>query len=160
MVDKSFVGDPKDVELMPTVVDGLRVLADAGFARIVVSNQSGVARGYFDESAVARVQGELRAQLRRAGADVDAFYFCPHLDDDCACRKPAPGMVERAARDHALDLRHSAVIGDRDVDVNLARNAGVAAVLVPSTMYPYAGPEPDYRARTFSDAASWIVAHV
>ncbi|HXP91855.1 MAG TPA: HAD family hydrolase [Candidatus Binatia bacterium] len=160
MVDKGFVRDPKDVELMPTVVEGLKALGDAGFAKIVVSNQSGVARGYFGEDVVVRVQDELRSQLRGHGVDVDAFYFCPHYKDGCACRKPAAGMVERAAREHALDLLTSVVVGDRDADINLARNAGLPGVLMPSEDYPYAGPEPDYRARSFVDAARWIVEHV
>jgi D-glycero-D-manno-heptose 1,7-bisphosphate phosphatase len=159
MIDKGFVGDPEGVELLPTVVEGLRAFGEAGFARIVVSNQSGVARGYFDAAAVARVHDELREQLRRGGADVDAFYFCPHYNEGCVCRKPASGMIERAAREHTLDLPASAVIGDRDVDINLARTAGVPGVLMPSTL-TYAGPEPDYRAASFADAARWVIDHV
>jgi D-glycero-D-manno-heptose 1,7-bisphosphate phosphatase len=160
MVDKAFVADPKDVELMPTVVEGLRALTEAGFAKIVVSNQSGVARGYFRADAVARVHAELRAQLRVRGVDLDAFYFCPHYDEGCECRKPAPGMIERAAREHGLDVRRSAVVGDREADIRLANALGLPGVLVSSTIYPYHGPEPAYRARSFSDAASWIIAHV
>lgn len=160
MVDKGFVGNPKDVELMPTVADGLRALTEAGFAKIVVSNQSGVARGYFSEDVVVQVQDELRSQLRGRGVDVDAFYFCPHYEEGCTCRKPAAGMIEMAAREHALDLHVSAVVGDRVADINLARNAGLPGVLMPSEDYPYAGPEPDYRARSFADAARWIVEHV
>jgi D-glycero-D-manno-heptose 1,7-bisphosphate phosphatase len=160
MIDKGFVGDPGDVELMPTVVEGLRALADGGFARIVVSNQSGVARGYFDEAAVARVNAGLLARLQAAGAGVDAFYYCPHYEQGCACRKPAVGMIERAAREHALDLASSAVVGDRDADIGLAHNAGLPGVLMPSAQYAYAGPAPDYRARSFADAAAWILEHV
>ena len=160
MIDKGFVGDPKDVELLPTVIEGLKQLADAGFVKIVVSNQSGVARGYFGEHNVQSVHDELRSQLRGFGVDVDAFYFCPHYEDGCTCRKPAAGMIERAAREHALDVTMSAVIGDRAADINLARNMGLPGVLMPSDAYPYSGPEPDYRAGSFVDAARWIVEHV
>lgn len=159
MHDAGFVGDPRDVVLLPTVVDGLRALAGAGFARIVVSNQSGVARGYFGEDAVARVHAELQAQLRAQGVDVDGFYVCPHYDEGCTCRKPAPGMIERALREHGLALERSAVVGDRDADIGLARCVGVPGVLMPTT-YAYAGPEPDYRAASFADAARWVIEHV
>jgi D-glycero-D-manno-heptose 1,7-bisphosphate phosphatase len=160
MIDKGFVGDPKDVELLPTVIEGLKGLADAGFLKIVVSNQSGVARGYFGENNVQNVHDELRTQLRGYGVDVDAFYFCPHYEDGCTCRKPAAGMIERAVREHTLDIKLSAVIGDRAADINLARNTGLPGVLMPSAAYPYSGPEPDYRADSFADAARWIVEHV
>lgn len=160
MIDKGFVGDPQDVELLPTVVDGLHALTDAGFAKIVVSNQSGVARGYFTSDTVGLVNAELRALLQEGGVDVDAFYFCPHYDDGCDCRKPALGLLERAAREHGVDVHAGAVIGDRSTDIGLAQNAGVPGILIPSPQYPYSGPEPAYRARSFLDAAQWIVEHV
>ncbi|HXF33050.1 MAG TPA: HAD family hydrolase [Candidatus Acidoferrales bacterium] len=160
MIDKGFVGDPQDVELLPTVVEGLRALTVAGFAKIVVSNQSGVARGYFTSDAVGRVNAELRARLQAEGVDVDAFYFCPHYEDGCDCRKPAIGLLERAAREHGVDVHAGAVIGDRGSDIGLAQNAGVPGVLMPAPQYPYSGPEPDYRAQSFLDAARWIVEHV
>ena len=110
--------------------------------------------------SVASVHAGLRAQLRARGVDVDEFYVCPHYEQGCDCRKPAIGMIERAAREHALDLHMSAVVGDRDADMGLARNAGVPGILMPGLQYAYTGPEPDYRAQSFFDAASWIIEHV
>lgn len=159
MHDGGFIGDPKDVVLLPTVVEGLRALTEAGFARIVVTNQSGVARGYFTEVQVASVHEELRAQLRAYGVDVDAFYVCPHYDEGCLCRKPLTGLAERAQREYGIDVRQSAVIGDRDADMGLARALGVPGILMP-TEYPYKGEEPDYRAQSFTDAAQWVIDHV
>jgi histidinol-phosphate phosphatase family protein len=155
--DKRFLGDPAGVELLPTVVEALKLLEARGFARIIVSNQSGIARGHFDDATVVRVNAEIARRLAEAGASVDAWYWCPHYDDGCTCRKPAPGMIERALREHPLTLAGAAVVGDRDLDVLLGQRAGLPGILVPSALYPSPGPEPDYRAATLLDAANWIV---
>jgi histidinol-phosphate phosphatase family protein len=159
MHDGGFIGDPKQVVLLPTVVEGLQALTEAGFVRVVVTNQSGVARGYFTEVEVGSVHAELRSQLRAGGVDVDEFYVCPHYDDGCSCRKPLTGLAEQATREHGIDVAKSAVIGDRDADMGLARALGIPGVLMP-TDYAYKGEEPDYRARSFTDAAHWIIEHV
>jgi histidinol-phosphate phosphatase family protein len=154
--DVGFVKKRDDVRVLPTVVDALRVFADAGYARVVVTNQSGVARGYFDEAAVRGINAEIVARLRADDVSVDAFYYCPHYDDGCDCRKPEPGMIERAAREHGIDVARSAVVGDRGSDIELGQRLGIPGVLVPGPA-PYVGPEPDYRAQTLLEAAQWIV---
>jgi histidinol-phosphate phosphatase family protein len=159
--DKGFLADPAGVRILPTVVEALRLLKAHGFATIVVSNQSGVARGYFDDDAVRAVNAEI---VRRLGDDrvaIDGWYWCSHYDQGCTCRKPATGLVERAVAEHDLDLSggRGAVVGDRGSDVALAHAVGIAGILVPGP-YPYEGPEPDFRAQTLLEAAQWIVARV
>jgi histidinol-phosphate phosphatase family protein len=154
--DVGFVSKRADVRMLPTVAEALRTLSAAGYACVVVTNQSGVARGYFDESAVHDVNAEIVAQLHAADVKVDAFYFCPHYGDGCDCRKPEPGMIARAAKEHGIDVARSAVVGDRGSDIELGQRLGIPGVLVPGPEV-YAGPEPDYRASTLLEAARWIV---
>src|SRR5665213_1597273 len=94
--DSGYVGEPGRVRVLAGVPEALRLLGEAGFDRIVVTNQSGVARGMFEEPDVERVHRELQRVLAQDDGAVDAFYYCAHLDDDCDCRKPLPGMVQRA----------------------------------------------------------------
>ncbi|MBV8749463.1 MAG: HAD family hydrolase [Candidatus Eremiobacteraeota bacterium] len=154
--DKGFLGDPARVDILPTVVDALRVLRDHGYATVVVSNQSGIARGYFADDAVRAVNGEIARRLAGDGVAIDAWYWCSHYGDGCDCRKPAPGLVHRALDEHALVLDGGAVVGDRGSDVALGHAVGVPGILVPGP-YPYEGPEPDLRAETLLEAADWIV---
>jgi D-glycero-D-manno-heptose 1,7-bisphosphate phosphatase len=156
--DKGFLADPAGVRVLPTVLDALRLLGERGFATVVISNQSGVARGYFDDAAVERVNAEIVQQLARAGVAIDAWYWCSHYDDGCDCRKPAPGLVQRALQEHALALSGSAVVGDRGSDVALGQRLGMPGILVPGPL-AYDGPPPDFRAATLLEAAEWIVRH-
>ena len=155
--DRGFLGDPAGVEILPTVVDALKLLAQRGFATIVISNQSGIARGVLDDVRVRNVNAEIVRQLAGDGVAIDGWYWCPHYDAGCDCRKPAPALLHRAVRDHALTLAHSAMVGDRGSDVELGQRAGIAGILVPGP-YAYVGPEPDLRAATLLQAAEWIVS--
>ena len=157
--EKGFLSDPRGVAILPTVVDALRLLRAHGFALVVVSNQSGVARGYYDDDAVRAVNGEIERQLVSDGVVIDAWYWCSHFDEGCECRKPAPGMIRRAAQDHGLAVEGSAMVGDRGTDIALAHAVGIPGILVPGPE-PYVGPEPDARAATLLEAAEWIVAGV
>lgn len=119
------------LQVYPWAAPAIRRLNEAGLPVIVVTNQSGVARGLFPESLVAEVHRSLSEHLAAHRARVDAYYYCTHtLQDHCDCRKPLPGMLQRAAREHALDLRRSFVVGDRYGDVALAHAAGGRGVLV------------------------------
>jgi len=126
------------LDIFPYSVDAVRLLNRAGFAVVVVTNQSGIARGYFDEAFVDGVHARLATVFERGGARIDAFYYCPHLPDGavaafrqaCDCRKPRPGLLQRAARELQLDPRRSFVIGDRSNDVEAGRAFGAATVLV------------------------------
>jgi D-glycero-D-manno-heptose 1,7-bisphosphate phosphatase len=153
--------------MFPFAAQAIMQLNRAGFPVIVITNQSGVARGYFPESLITAVHDLMTTQLAKQGAHVDALYYCPHRGDDaCACRKPRPGLLEQAARDHGLDLRRSFVVGDRHGDVELAHGVGARAILVRtgygagelqwhSTKWP---APPDFIATDLSAAAEWIVS--
>jgi D-glycero-D-manno-heptose 1,7-bisphosphate phosphatase len=154
--DKGFLGDPAGVVVLPTVVDALQLLATRGYATIVISNQSGIARGMLDDAQVRRVNAEIVRRLGNDGVAIDGWYWCPHYGSGCACRKPEPGLLHQAVREHGLVLDGGAMIGDRGSDVELGQRAGIAGILVPGP-YDYVGPEPDLRAQTLLEAAEWIV---
>jgi len=133
---------------------------------IVVTNQSGVGRGYFPESLVQRVHELMTSALAESGARVDAIYYCPHTSADaCACRKPQTGMLERAAQEHHIAVAQSFVVGDRYGDVELARRAGACSILVRTGYgageYQWHAAkwavQPDFVAADLSDAVSWIL---
>ncbi len=154
--------DPDGIELLDGVVEGLVALRGAGYKLLLVSNQSGVARGYFDEGAVGRMHDRLQRMLNRHGAALDGLEYCPHHPDgvaspyavECSCRKPAPGMLRRAARKHGVNLSASWMVGDIEADIEAGRRAGARTVLV--------GPEksttlPDFRTEDFAGAARHIL---
>ena len=152
--------------MFPFAAAALQRLNDAGFAVIVVSNQSGVARGYFPESLVQQVNQVMVQQLNEDGAKVDAVYYCPHASsDNCNCRKPKTGMLERAASEHCIDLQRSFVVGDRHGDIQLAHKASARGILV-RTGYgegelawhaaKWPAP-PDFIAENLSQAVDWIL---
>jgi histidinol-phosphate phosphatase family protein len=122
--------DPDLVRLTPCALEGLSALRSAGFAIVVVSNQPGVAHGFFPASALQDVERRLSDLLGAAGVPLLGFYFCPHAIGSCTCRKPAPGMLEDAAREHGLDLPASWMVGDVLDDVEAGRSAGCRTVLL------------------------------
>ena len=136
--DVPYNVDPDLVRLTPGAGRALRLLAEAGYRLVVVSNQSGVARGLFEESALEAVEQHLRSLVRDEGASIDAFEWCPHLVGGsvgryavaCDCRKPAPGLLLRAAGRLGIDLRRSWIVGDILDDVEAGHAAGCRAVLV------------------------------
>ncbi len=147
----------------------IRRLNGAGVPVVVVTNQSGVGRGLFPESFLQQVNAEMTRQLAAAEAKLDAIYYCPHTaETDCNCRKPKPAMLERAAREHHLDLRRSLVVGDRYADIELARRVGARSILVEtgygrgelewcSAHWP---SQPDHIAEELSHAVDWILRHI
>jgi D-glycero-D-manno-heptose 1,7-bisphosphate phosphatase len=154
--DRGFLGDPDGVELLPTVIDALHVLAAHQYATIVISNQSGIARGLLDDAQVRSVNAEIVRRLAGDGLAIDGWYWCPHYGEGCDCRKPEPALLHQAVREHGLTLAGAAMIGDRGSDVELGQRVGIAGIAVPGPA-PYVGPEPDLRARTLLEAAEWIV---
>lgn len=137
-VEREFLHRPAEFEFIPAAPQAIRLLNDAGFLVIVVTNQSGVARGYYDESAISRLHRHLDAELARFGAAIDGYYFCPHHPEYgtgshgklCECRKPQAGMLLKAANDFSLDLASSYIIGDKLADVEAGLNAGCRPILV------------------------------
>jgi D-glycero-D-manno-heptose 1,7-bisphosphate phosphatase len=161
-----YVNHVERFRMLPGSGKAIRKLNEAGFAVIVITNQSGVARGYFPESLVGEVHQKMLRELGEVGAVVDAIYYCPHgASDGCDCRKPNLGMVEQAAREHALDLQRSFVVGDRYVDVETAFRAGARAVFVKSgyglgewTWHAKKWPrQPDLVAKGLPEAVDWIL---
>lgn len=130
--------DPDRIRLAPGAPEALRQMQDRGYLLFVVSNQSGVARGYFDEAALGAVEARLQELLAPAGVALDGFYYCPHHPQGsvrayavvCTCRKPRPGLIQRAAAEHRLDLGACWMIGDILDDVEAGRRAGCRTVLV------------------------------
>ncbi len=136
--DVPYNVDPDRIRLVPGATGALRALQRAGYRLVVVSNQSGVARGLFEESALRVVERRLSDLAGAAGIAVAGFYWCPHHPGgvvsryavSCDCRKPAPGLLQRAARDLVLDLPASWMVGDILNDVEAGRRAGCRTVLV------------------------------
>jgi len=166
--DVPYCHSVEDIELLPGVAAGLRMLNANGLKAILVTNQSGIARSYLDEVCLSHIHDRMREKLQNENAWLDAIYFCPHHpDEDCGCRKPHPGMIERAACEHDIDATRSFFIGDRYSDMQAANRAGCKAVIVPT-----AEPELellhgcntnhchiDYVAWNFIQATSWILAN-
>jgi histidinol-phosphate phosphatase family protein len=131
MVDTGYVRDPADVALLPGASEVLREARRLGFAIVVVSNQSGVARGLITPDALAAVERRFEELLAKEGAAIDAVHFCLHgPDDGCGCRKPAAGLLVEAAKSRGIDLERSIMVGDRESDVLAGKGAGCTAVLV------------------------------
>ena len=131
--DAGFIHKPQDFHWIEGAREAVKHLNDAGYLVIVITNQSGVARGYFSEQAVKTLHEWINGQLQAIGAHVDAFYYCPHHPEapleayrrDCDCRKPAPGMLRQAMRERPVDPSRSFLVGDRERDIAAAQGAGV-----------------------------------
>jgi D-glycero-D-manno-heptose 1,7-bisphosphate phosphatase len=163
----------EQVALYSWSIDGVRLLNRAGIRVFVVTNQAGVARGYFTESVVADVHRHIDSLLASGGARIDAYYYCPHHPEgavetyrrSCDCRKPGRGLVDRAAREFGIDPSRSFVVGDRWLDIQLARAVGARAVLVRTGFGSTAERQQpsDVTADAIADnlvgAANWILGH-
>ena len=126
-----YVLSPSDMELLPGAAEGLRVLQDAGLGLIVVSNQAPVARGWIDEAELDRINARLLDLLDAEGVRIDGIYCCPHdAPDACDCRKPATGLLTRAAADQGFALTDAFVIGDKGSDIEAGRRVGATTILV------------------------------
>jgi D-glycero-D-manno-heptose 1,7-bisphosphate phosphatase len=161
----------EDVVLFPWTVDALRLLHRAGFATVVVTNQSAVARGIITEEFVRETHALLDQRFAAGGARMDGYYVCPHHPEallepyraSCGCRKPAPGMLEKAAAERGLDLSRSWMIGDRWLDVQAGSAAGVRSILLRPDQAPclVESAAPNVRAdailNNLMEAVGWIL---
>jgi D-glycero-D-manno-heptose 1,7-bisphosphate phosphatase len=136
--DEGYIHEPEKVRLLPGVPEGLRLLKEHGYLLIVVSNQSGIGRGYFKEEDFHAVNKKLQELLKPYNVQIDDFFFCPHRPEDgCNCRKPKTGMIEKAIKKWNIDVSESFVIGDKDIDVQLAINAGCkSGIKVGTEIFP------------------------
>jgi D-glycero-D-manno-heptose 1,7-bisphosphate phosphatase len=156
MVEVDHCCDPKDVKAYPGAAEELARARSRGWAVIIITNQSGIGRGYFTVEQFESVQTELFRQLN---GEVDASYMAPdHPDTPSPRRKPAPGMILEAAADHGIDLKRSFMIGDKDLDIECGRNAGVRTILV-ETGYGKKNPNcgADYFAPTVTEAIRLVL---
>jgi D-glycero-D-manno-heptose 1,7-bisphosphate phosphatase len=153
---------PEEYVPIPGAAGAVALLKQAGWAVVVVSNQSGLGRGLFAQEALDAIMAKMRAELETVGGGPDAVYYCPHAPGaGCDCRKPKPGLVLQAAREHGLDLGRSYLVGDSASDVACGQAAGLRTVLV-QTGLPEQRPDPaavgpDYVARDLGDAVAWIL---
>jgi heptosyltransferase-2 len=164
--DPGYLSQPEQLRLLPGVGQAVARLNRAGFKTIVLSNQSGLARGLITTEQLDAIHRRLRELLAEDGARLDGIFICPHHPEDaCSCRKPAPGLVLRAQRELGLTPDHAVVIGDKASDVGLARNIGATAVFVSSGNQPEEerarmaerGLAPDFTARDLAEAVKWIL---
>lgn len=168
-----YVNHPSRIRLLPRSVEAVRRVNQAGFAAVIVTNQTGIARGYFTEETMHAANARVREALEAGGARLDGFYVCTHHPSEgeppyraeCDCRKPQPGLLLRAARELALDLGASAMVGDKFSDVAAGQAAGAAGVLVLTGYgrgeWEYARHEqdvkPDHVAEDLLDAVAWAL---
>jgi len=167
--EMGYINHPSRLVLLPQAAAGIRLLNEAGVKVVVVTNQSGAARGYFPPALVSEINQLLTGLLAKEGARLDAIYACLHgPDEGCACRKPQPGLLLQAARELDLDLKRAYLAGDRYVDVDTAARAGIKGILV---LTGYGRGEYEHRSGTRSaapvlvaanllEAAEWIVAEL
>ena len=169
--ERGFIDRLELIEIFPWTSDAIRLLNRAGFAVVVVTNQSAIGRGIIDLAFLQSVHDALDRHFTKSGARVDRYYFCPHHPDAplpeyrmaCRCRKPGPGMIEQAAADLGLDLSRSFMVGDRPIDVASGHAAGVRSVLVRSghssggSDAPAGLREPDAILNNLMEAVGWIL---
>ena len=163
--DTGYLSDPEGIELLPGAAEGLRALNLAGIPAIVVTNQSGIARGLFDEKTLHVIHARLLKMLKSEGARIDALYYCPHHPDGiiehyrmaCSCRKPEPGMLYQAAQDFGLDLASCSLVGDKAEDIEVIHRVKGAGILIRTERHVVLKEEPEYIAADLLDAVHWIL---
>jgi D-glycero-D-manno-heptose 1,7-bisphosphate phosphatase len=136
--DVGYVSKPEELMIYPWAASAVRLINQAGMKAIVITNQSGVARGFCSEQEVEKIHQRMIEEIAQSGAWIDAVYYCPHhpeIGDEryrmaCECRKPRSGLLHKAAREHGIDLARSYVIGDKTSDIELGQSEGLRSVLV------------------------------
>ena len=136
-VDTGYLHEKEKLQWMPGAREAVKYVNDMGYLAIVITNQSGVARGMFGEQAVNELHAYMNEELGKIGAHLDGFYYCPHHPEatvpeyrrDCDCRKPKSGLIDKACKDFAIDLEHSLMVGDSPRDVECGEGAGVRGIL-------------------------------
>lgn len=158
--DVHYCGRIEDFEILPDVPQAIRLLNQHGFRVVVVTNQSGIARGYFTEETLFQIHQFMRQELSKYGAKLEAVLYCPHHpNEDCYCRKPKPGLLLKAARELGINLRDASIIGDQETDIKAGKIAGCHTILIANgekTNKEFTTP-PDYIAPNMLFAAQWII---
>ncbi len=165
-LEVNYLSSPDRLRLIDGAAEAINHFRAAGYVIIVVTNQSGVARGYFSAQTLEAIHEQLHAQLARHGARVDGVYTCPHHPDEaCDCRKPNTRLFLQAAREHNIDLSKSFVIGDKETDILAAKNLNIPGILVrtgfgaehSTRIAQWHGYQPAYVADDLLDAAQWLL---
>lgn len=156
-----YLDNPGKFEFLPRAIQALKKLSDSEYKIVVVTNQSGVARGYFTKEILGRIHDKMRDLLKVEGVSIDGIYYCPHhLDEGCSCRKPETGLIIKASKELDIELNGSFFIGDTTVDILTGKNAGLKTILVETG---YGGKDgrvnikPDYTASDLLAAAEIIL---
>jgi D-glycero-D-manno-heptose 1,7-bisphosphate phosphatase len=167
-VNVEYLDNAEEFQMYPGVAEGIKLLNDRGFFVVVATNQSGIERGYYTVETVDAIHRRMRDELReKAGAHVDAIYYCPHAPEtNCACRKPKPGLLLQAIKEQNIIPNLSFMIGDRMLDVEAGEAVGAITVLVPEKGREESVEKerkesrviPDYITNSFYDACIWILA--
>ena len=168
-----YLRDASELRLIPDSSRAVHLLNKTGMKVILITNQSGVARGYFAEGVISQIHQAMEKQLSAAKAFIDAIYYCPHHPEgvieeyaiQCDCRKPGSGMLTQAAQDHGIDLKHSYLVGDKLSDVECAQRTGVSGILVLTgygkderkKITDGSSVKPIYIAKDLYEAAQWII---
>jgi D-glycero-D-manno-heptose 1,7-bisphosphate phosphatase len=160
-VDRGYLNDPDDLELIRGAGPALARLREQGLGLVIVSNQSGIGRGFLDEVDLERIHARLAELLAKDGTALDGIYCCAHLPTDrCVCRKPETALVDRAAADHGFDPAQSFVVGDKACDIELGRRVGATTILVRTGYGEEAAADPsvdaDYIVADLPEAADLI----
>jgi D-glycero-D-manno-heptose 1,7-bisphosphate phosphatase len=163
--DIPYLSDPEKVELMPGAAEAICMLNEKGIPAIIITNQSGIARGLFDEPALKAVHERLTRILAGNSAKIDAIYFCPHYAEGvikkyavrCNCRKPKTGLLEKAATDFSLKLNRCYFIGDKKSDMEVIHRVGGKGVLLGKRT---GRVKSDYNAKDILDAVNWIIGDI
>ena len=161
IVERHYLSDPRQVELNPGAASGLRMLRGMGLGLVVITNQSGIGRGLFDQARLNMIHKRLCKLLEAEGVHLDGIYYCPHKpEDDCLCRKPRPGLLEQAARELGFAPGACFVVGDKESDIELGRRIGATTLLVRSgygaSVDSGTAVTPDYVAEGLEEVAQTI----
>ena len=165
-VDVHYLDDLNKFEMYHGVGEGVKKLKENGFKIIVITNQSGIARGYFTEKQLLNIHERMEKEFQKFDVLLDGIYYCPHHpDDNCNCRKPNTGLFEKAINEHNIDVKSSYMLGDKILDVGVGKKIGVRTIIIPElhgrvgflskkNEWEY---NPDYIADDFMDAVGWIL---
>jgi D-glycero-D-manno-heptose 1,7-bisphosphate phosphatase len=153
----------EEFHFLPRVKDAIRLLTENEFNIIVITNQSVIARGMTTVDELEQMHANMVKEIEKEGGKIVDIYYCPHHPDDgCSCRKPEPGMLLKAIKDHNVDSKKSFMVGDRMMDVKVGKKVGTRAIIIPSKlgkkeMKEEKNIKPDYIAKDLYDASKWII---
>jgi D-glycero-D-manno-heptose 1,7-bisphosphate phosphatase len=164
-----YLNSLEQLRVIPEAFEALRLINKAGMKTVVITNQSGIGRGFFDEAFVDKIHEEMRNLFLKKGAVIDSFYYCPHHPTEgvgeyrqaCSCRKPEPGLLLKAAEDLDIDLGKSYMIGDMPKDVEVGQRAGSKGILVRTgygKVVDIGSTRPDYIAQDILAAVKWLLS--